>query len=91
MSWYRLVITREEAFAGLFDQVRETLSHLHIASGAPIGVFMYSVKREPSPKSTYYFPPSAVTIAQSQLHQFGAVKCEAPDHSVLQIEYSRDA
>ena len=62
MSWYRLVISHEDAVRGKFELVHEMIATRHKAAGAPIGIFMYgmsicSMKQTIGTDSTYYFPP----------------------------------
>lgn len=84
MSWYRLVISHEDAARGKFELVHEMIATRHKAAGAPMGIFMYGMsiydmKQTLSTDSTYYFPPNASTIvAENVLRALGAVECSEP-------------
>lgn len=84
MSWYRLVISHEDAVRGKFELVHEMIATRHKAAGAPVGIFMYGMsiydmKQTLDTDSTYYFPPDASTIvAGNVLRALGAVPCSKP-------------
>ena len=89
MSWYKLIISAEQAESGMVGEIRKTIANLHMQAGSPIGKFMHGVKRETTLDRTYYFPPKAVAFVGELLQNLGATACEDQAEDHLTIEFDR--